>query len=557
MENNRDIIKIKEINFLKELDNSVLRLKHSLAHHNDSLLNKLLVEHFIASSKVDFYEEYRGVSSFYDYIYTKNLLVSNRTEEIIQIFQDMKKDEDFLDESIKNNGNVERGFDFKIYLKDLAKYYSFSKKAPKDSKKSHIHSKNRREFIVNEYSKDGRYLYSVKRSLNQVYKKRINNEIRKMNKDIYDLRKEMSVDSCDYNTEFKLSYLIPGLGQLGFGQLYKFLIMISVFLCCVYILIGDFKINKLDKIAFFTLISLELFNVINFIKISRNIKRGIRPNSFSESIINFKLKTNKFFLDNISIIYVLVCSIIFICGLAVVGLSIYGENKRFLLQNYSRFFYEFDWKVVGASIVLSVMVFSVSEVLSLINWRVFSRVDREINLSMFVLSICSLVFLLMFSNDFLFRKIFEVFEQYVLHDQSMILLITLVSLFLVSTTVFFNVYSMQKIGFLSNKINYLMHNDNLTKPQYYRWVVFPIYTNKINLVTILFDFVCYYVMFCFAGVYFSHMIDIYSEGSMDTLAFYCSWLDSNYYFKILFLIIAIVSVFNLLWDILVKIRVRW
>ena len=58
-----ELIKTKEINFLKELDNSVIRFKHSLPHHNDSLLNRVLVEKFISQSKIDFYEEYKDVSS--------------------------------------------------------------------------------------------------------------------------------------------------------------------------------------------------------------------------------------------------------------------------------------------------------------------------------------------------------------------------------------------------------------------------------------------------------------------------------------------------------------
>ena len=91
-----ELIKNKEINFLKELDNSVIRFKHSLPHHNDSLLNRVLVEKFIAQSKIDFYEEYKSVSSQYNYIYTKNKLVEERCDEIIQIFQDMENDMSFL-----------------------------------------------------------------------------------------------------------------------------------------------------------------------------------------------------------------------------------------------------------------------------------------------------------------------------------------------------------------------------------------------------------------------------------------------------------------------------
>ena len=55
-----ELIKNKEINFLKELDNSVIRFRHSLPHHNDNLLNKVLVEKFIAQSKIDFYDEYKS-----------------------------------------------------------------------------------------------------------------------------------------------------------------------------------------------------------------------------------------------------------------------------------------------------------------------------------------------------------------------------------------------------------------------------------------------------------------------------------------------------------------
>lgn len=228
----------------------------------------------------------------------------------------------------------------------------------------------------------------------------------------------------------------------------------------------------------------------------------------------------------------------------------------FVLRNYDRFYTHFDVKIVIACALLSVMVFSIAEIFSLIVWRIFSRVDKELNLLMCVLSILSLFVLLMFPNDFLFTKIFGVFGQYVLHDQSFMLIFWFTFWLLISAITAFNVYSMQKIGFFSNNINYLMHNDDMNKFEYYRWVVFPIYSNKINLITILLNFIAFYVMFCFTGVYFDHMIDIYNENAMDVLVFYIRRLDSNYYYVIGFIIVAIFSIINLCWDIITKIRVR-
>ena len=234
MNKNVELIKTKEINFLKELDNSVIRFRHSLPHHNDNLLNKVLVEKFIAQSKIDFYDEYKSLSSQYNYIYTKNKLVEERCDEIIRIFQDMENDMKFLDDSIKNSGDIERGFNFRFYLKKIAESYKFSMDNSRDiekkSKRAHLKSKNKREFIISEYSKDRVYLNSVKRSLKQVYKKKINTEVKKLSRDLYDLRKNMKVNPEDYDTRFKFMYLIPGVGQLQFNQLYKFLIMIGIFL---------------------------------------------------------------------------------------------------------------------------------------------------------------------------------------------------------------------------------------------------------------------------------------------------------------------------------------
>ena len=132
----------------------------------------------------------------------------------------------------------------------------------------------------------------------------------------------------------------------------------------------------------------------------------------------------------------------------------------FVLKNYDRFYTHFDVKIVIACALLSVMVFSIAEIVSLIVWRIFSRVDKELNLLMWVLSILSLFVLLMFPNDFLFTKIFGVFGQYVLHDQSLMLIFWLTFWLLIGAITAFNVYSMQKIGFFSNNINYLMHNDD-------------------------------------------------------------------------------------------------
>lgn len=560
MNENVELIKTKEINFLKELDNSVIRFRHSLPHHNDNLLNKVLVEKFIAQSKIDFYDEYKSLSSQYNYIYTKNKLVEERCDEIIRIFQDMENDMKFLDDSIKNSGDIERGFNFRFYLKKIAESYKFSMDNSKDidkkSKRAHLKSKNKREFIISEYSKDRVYLNSVKRSLKQVYKKKINTEVKKLSRDLYDLRKNMKVNPKDYDTRFKLMYLIPGVGQLQFNQLYKFLIMIGIFLVGVFVLIGDFKIDKVDEFVIAVLVVLEIINIINYKKIVRNINKGIRPNNFRESIINIKLKIREFFVDNTKLIYWILCGIIGAFNIFVVISTIIGEDLTFVLKNYDRFYTHFDVKIVIACALLSVMVFSIAEIVSLIVWRIFSRVDKELNLLMWVLSILSLFVLLMFPNDFLFTKIFGVFDQYVLHDQSLMLIFWLTFWLLIGAITAFNVYSMQKIGFFSNNINYLMHNDDMNKFEYYRWVVFPIYSNKINLITILLNFIAFYVMFCFTGVYFDHMIDIYNENAMDVLVFYIRRLDSNYYYVIGFIIVAIFSIINLCWDIITKIRVR-
>lgn len=560
MNENVELIKTKEINFLKELDNSVIRFRHSLPHHNDNLLNKVLVEKFIAQSKIDFYDEYKSLSSQYNYIYTKNKLVEERCDEIIRIFQDMENDMKFLDDSIKNSGDIERGFNFRFYLKKIAESYKFSMDNSKDidkkSKRAHLKSKNKREFIISEYSKDRVYLNSVKRSLKQVYKKKINTEVKKLSRDLYDLRKNMKVNPKDYDTRFKLMYLIPGVGQLQFNQLYKFLIMIGIFLVGVFVLIGDFKIDKVDEFVIAVLVVLEIINIINYKKIVRNINKGIRPNNFRESIINIKLKIREFFVDNTKLIYWILCGIIGAFNIFVVISTIIGEDLTFVLKNYDRFYTHFDVKIVIACALLSVMVFSIAEIVSLIVWRIFSRVDKELNLLMWVLSILSLFVLLMFPNDFLFTKIFGVFDQYVLHDQSLMLIFWLTFWLLIGAITAFNVYSMQKIGFFSNNINYLMHNDDMNKLEYYRWVVFPIYSNKVNLVTILLNFMAFYVMFCFTGVYFDHMIDIYNENAMDVLVFYIRRLDSNYYYVIGFIIVAIFSIINLCWDIITKIRVR-
>ena len=560
MNENVELIKTKEINFLKELDNSVIRFRHSLPHHNDNLLNKVLVEKFIAQSKIDFYDEYKSLSSQYNYIYTKNKLLEERCDEIIRIFQDMENDMKFLDDSIKNSGDIERGFNFRFYLKKIAEGYKFSmynsKDIDKKSKRAHLKSKNKREFIISEYSKDRVYLNSVKRSLKQVYKKKINTEVKKLRRDLYDMRKNMKVNPEDYDTRFRLLYLIPGVGQFQFNQLYKFLIMIGIFLVGVFILIGDFKIDKVDEFVIAVLMILEIINIINYKKIVSNINKGIRPNNFRESIINIKLKIRGFFVDNTKLIYWILCGIIGAFNIFVVISTVIGEDLTFVLKNYDRFYTHFDVKIVIACVLLSVMVFSIAEIVSLIVWRIFSRVDKELNLLMCVLSILSLFVLLIFPNDFVFTKIFGVFGQYVLHDQSLMLIYWLTFWILISAITAFNVYSMQKIGFFSNNINYLMHNDDMNKFEYYRWVVFPIYSNKINLITILLNFIAFYVMFCFTGVYFDHMIDIYNENAMDVLVFYIRRLDSNYYYVIGFIIVAIFSIINLCWDIITKIRVR-
>lgn len=555
-----ELIKNKEINFLKELDNSVIRFKHSLPHHNDSLLNKVLVEKFIAQSKIDFYDEYKNLSNQYNYIYTKNQLVDKRCEDIIQIFQDMENDMNFLDDSIKNSGDIERGFNFRFYLKKIAESYKFSmdnsNNIGKKSKRAHLKSKNKREFIISEYSKDRVYLNSVKRSLKQVYKKRINTEVKKLRRDLYDLRKNMKVRPEDYDLKFKLLYLIPGVGQLQFNQLYKFLIMFSIFLVSMYILIGDTYIDQVDRIIIGVLIVLETISIVNFRRIVKDIKKGIRPNNFRESIINIRIKIRNFFVNNVKLIYAILCGIFVLFNIVIIISTILGENLTFVLKNYDRFFMQFDYKVVCACVLLSVMVFSIAEIVSLIVWRFFSRVDKELNLFVCLMSVVSIFMLLTFPNDFVFTKIFGVFDQYVLHDQSLMLVFWLTCGLLTEAIIAYNVYSMQKIGFFSNNINYLMHNDDMTKLEYYRWVVFPIYSNKVNLITILLNFVAFYVMFCFTGVYFNHMVDIYNEGAMDILIFFVRRLNSNYYYVIIFIMVAIFSIFNLSWDIITKIKVR-
>ncbi|MBS5941880.1 MAG: hypothetical protein KIB07_00950 [Finegoldia magna] len=555
-----ELIKNKEINFLKELDNSVIRFRHSLPHHNDSLLNKVLVEKFIAQSKIDFYDEYKNLSNHYNYIYTKNQLVDKRCEGIIQIFQDMENDMNFLDDAIKNSGDVEKGFNFRFYLKKIAESYKFSMRNSNDSdkrtKRAHLKSKNKREFIINEYSTDRVYFNSVKRSLKQVYKKRINTEVKKLRRDLYDLRKNMRVSPEDYDLKFKPLYLIPGVGQLQFNQLYKFLIMIAIFLVGVFVLIGDTDIDQVDRIIIGILIVLETINIVNFRRIVKYIEKGIRPNNFRESIINIRLKIRNFFVNNVKLIYAILCGIFVLFNIFIIISTILGENLSFVLKNYDRFFMQFDYRVVFACLLLSVMVFSIAEIVSLIVWRLFSRVDKELNLFVCLMSIVSIFMLLMFPNDFVFTKIFGVFDQYVLHDQSLMLVFWLTFGLLTAAIIAYNVYSMQKIGFFSNNINYLMHNDDMTKFEYYRWVVFPIYSNKVNLITILLNFAVFYVMFCFTGVYFNHMVDIYNEGAMDILIFFVRRLNSNYYYVIIFIVVAIFSIFNLGWDIITKIKVR-
>lgn len=555
-----ELIKNKEINFLKELDNSVIRFRHSLPHHNDSLLNKVLVEKFIAQSKIDFYDEYKNLSNHYNYIYTKNQLVDKRCEGIIQIFQDMENDMNFLDDAIKNSGDVEKGFNFRFYLKKIAESYKFSMRNSNDSdkrtKRAHLKSKNKREFIINEYSTDRVYFNSVKRSLKQVYKKRINIEVKKLRRDLYDLRKNMRVSPEDYDLKFKPLYLIPGVGQLKFNQLYKFLIMIAIFLVGVFVLIGDTDIDQVDRIIIGILIVLETINIVNFRRIVKDIEKGIRPNNFRESIINIRLKIRNFFVNNVKLIYAILSGIFVLFNIFIIISTILGENLSFVLKNYDRFFMQFDYRVVFACLLLSVMVFSIAEIVSLIVWRLFSRVDKESNLFVCLMSIVSIFMLLMFPNDFVFTKIFGVFGQYVLHDQSLMLIFWLTFWLLIGAITAFNVYSMQKIGFFSNNINYLMHNDDMTKFEYYRWVVFPIYSNKVNLITILLNFAVFYVMFCFTGVYFNHMVDIYNEGAMDILIFFVRRLNSNYYYVIIFIVVAIFSIFNLGWDIITKIKVR-
>ena len=555
-----ELIKNKEINFLKELDNSVIRFRHSLPHHNDSLLNKVLVEKFIAQSKIDFYDEYKNLSNHYNYIYTKNQLVDKLCEGIIQIFQDMENDMNFLDDAIKNSGDVEKGFNFRFYLKKIAESYKFSMRNSNDSdkrtKRAHLKSKNKREFIINEYSTDRVYFNSVKRSLKQVYKKRINTEVKKLRRDLYDLRKNMRVSPEDYDLKFKPLYLIPGVGQLQFNQLYKFLIMIAIFLVGVFVLIGDTDIDQVDRIIIGILIVLETINIVNFRRIVKYIEKGIRPNNFRESIINIRLKIRNFFVNNVKLIYAILSGIFVLFNIFIIISTILGENLSFVLKNYDRFFMQFDYRVVFACLLLSVMVFSIAEIVSLIVWRLFSRVDKELNLFVCLMSIVSIFMLLMFPNDFVFTKIFGVFDQYVLHDQSLMLVFWLTFGLLTAAIIAYNVYSMQKIGFFSNNINYLMHNDDMTKLEYYRWVVFPIYSNKVNLITILLNFAVFYVMFCFTGVYFNHMVDIYNEGAMDILIFFVRRLNSNYYYVIIFIVVAIFSIFNLGWDIITKIKVR-
>lgn len=78
----------------------------------------------------------------------------------------------------------------------------------------------------------------------------------------------MKVDPKDYDTKFKALYLIPGVGQLQFNQLYKFLIMIAIFLASVFILIGDTQIDKLDEFMIGILVVLEIINIVNYKKSS-------------------------------------------------------------------------------------------------------------------------------------------------------------------------------------------------------------------------------------------------------------------------------------------------
>ncbi len=553
-------LNVKEINFLKELDNSVLRFKHGLPHHNDSLLNKLLIEKFIAEYKLEFYESYKDLSDKYNYIYEKNKLVYERLEYITNIFYDMQKDMDYLDSEISKIGNVEKGLNFRRYLDKFKKNYKFqtkqSQKYNLSIPKYEIKSRNRRELILSEYSEEGMYLLSIKRSLAQVYKKRINKEVKRLKKDIYDLRKDMKVDENYYDTKFKIAYLIPGVGQLSFNQLYKFLIMITITLVCVFIIIGDLEITKVDVVSMSVLLILEAINIYDFKKICSNIKKGIRPNNINETFIDARLKIKSAFTGNSKLVYYLICTVFVIMSSVVIFANLYNGSVSFLQKYISRLITQFDPLVVGVCIVLAIIAFAISEIISMINWRIFSRVDKEFNLFMFIISALSLVILLVFPNDFLFKLYFDRHGQYVLHDSSLILLFVLTTVLIVNTQVFLNVYSIEKAGFLAYNVKYLMHNDNLTNRQYYKWIVFPQYASRIKFQTLGLNFLAYYMMFCLSGVYIDHMIDIYYDSSIDVVQFFYNLLDRSYYFLVAFFIVAFLSILLLIWNISIKNKVR-
>ena len=158
--------------------------------------------------------------------------------------------------------------------------------------------------------------------------------------------------------------------------------------------------------------------------------------------------------------------------------TVLGEDLTLVLKNYERFYIQFDLKIVCACALLSVMVFSIGEIVSLIVWRIFSRVDKELNLFMCIMSIASLFALLMFPNDFVFTKIFGIFNQYVLHDQSLMLIFRLTFWLLIGALTAYNVYSMQRIGFFSNNINYLMHNDDMNKFESVSYTHLTLPTNR-------------------------------------------------------------------------------
>ena len=149
------------------------------------------------------------------------------------------------------------------------------------------------------------------------------------------------------------------------------------------------------------LVVLEIINIVNYKKIVRDINKGIRPNNFRESIINIKLKVKGFFINNIKLIYWILCGIVAAFNIFIVIATVLGEDLTFVLKNYERFYIQFDLKIVCACALLSVMVFSIGEIASLIVWRIFSRVDKELNLFMCIISIASLFVLLMFRFLFL------------------------------------------------------------------------------------------------------------------------------------------------------------